>query len=108
MTLYSYLATVPLTGIYLLYNFVRLQIQDWMSLGTISALGYMAHYYTVKAYQLGPVAPVAATAYIAVIYAMLFSYLFLDETLPTPTLLGVGLILRGVLLNVFSRQKQTA
>jgi len=108
VTFYSYLATLPLTGTYLLYDFVKLQIQDWMILGTISVLGYIAHYYTVKAYQLGPVAPVAATAYIAVIYAMLFSYLFLDESLPTPTLLGVGLILLGVLLTIFSRQKKVA
>ncbi len=108
VTFYSYLATVPLTGAYLLYNFVRLQIQDWMLLGIISALGYIAHYYTVKAYQLGPVAPVAATAYIAVIYALLLSYLFLDETLSASTLLGVGLILLGVLRNVFSRHKKTS
>jgi drug/metabolite transporter (DMT)-like permease len=108
VTFYSYLATVPLTGTYLLYDFVKLQMQDWMILGAISALGYVAHYYAVKAYQLGPVAPVAATAYVAVIYAILFSYLFLDEKIPAPTLLGVSFILLGVLLTIFSRKKQTA
>ncbi|MFM2428767.1 MAG: hypothetical protein RL012_651 [Bacteroidota bacterium] len=103
VTFYSYLVTVPLTGTYVLYNFVRLQVQDWVILSAISVLGYMAHYYAVKAYQLGPLALVSATAYITVIYALLFSYLFLDEALPQLKLLGVGLVLLGVLLNVFAR-----
>ena len=105
---YSYVVTVPLAGIYLLYNFVALQVQDVLILSIISVIGYMAHYYSVKAYQLGPVATVSATAYVAVVYALLFSYLFLDETLPRLKLLGLGLVLLGVLLNVFYRQKKAA
>jgi drug/metabolite transporter (DMT)-like permease len=107
VTFYSYLVTVPLAGTYVLYNFVRPQTQDWMILGTISVLGYIAHYYAVKAYQLGPVASVSATAYIAIIYAWLFSYLFLDEALPQLKLLGVGLVLLGVVLNIFFTRKKT-
>ncbi|MHA7877837.1 MAG: DMT family transporter [Bacteroidota bacterium] len=108
VTFYAYLVTVPLAGAYLLYHFVTPQIQDWIILSAISLLGYMAHYYAVKAYQLGPLAPVAATAYSAVIFALLFSYLFLDEALPHLKLLGVGLVLLGVLFNVFFRKKETA
>ena len=107
VTFYAYLVTVPTTGAYLLYHFVDLQAQDWMVLSAISLLGYVAHYYAVKAYQLGPLAPVAATAYMAVIYALLFSYLFLDESLPHLKLLGLVLVLLGVLLSVFLRPKQT-
>ena len=107
VTFYAYLVTVPMTGTYLLYNFVRLQLNDWVLLGAISVLGYIAHYYAVKAYQLGPLAPVAATAYVAIVYGLLLSYLFLNEALPELKLLGIGLILLGVLLNIFFRQKKT-
>lgn len=108
VTFYSYLVTVPLAGTYVLYNFVKPQPQDWIILATISGLSYIAHYYAVKAYQLGPVASVSATAYIAIIYALLFSYLFLDETLPQLKLFGVGLVLLGVVFNIFFTSKKTA
>jgi len=107
VTLYSYFVTVPLAGTYLLYNFVKPQGQDWIIIGVISLLGYVAHYYAIKAYQLGPLAPVAATAYIAIVYALLFNYLFLNEVFPSPKLLGVGLVLLGVILNIFFQQKKT-
>jgi drug/metabolite transporter (DMT)-like permease len=108
VTFYSYLVTVPLAGTYVLYNFVKPQSQDWIILATISGLSYIAHYYAVKAYQLGPVASVSATAYIAIIYALLFSYLFLDEALPQLKLVGVGLVLLGVVFNIFFTGKKTA
>jgi drug/metabolite transporter (DMT)-like permease len=103
---YAYLVTIPLAGTYLLYNFVMLQAQDWLIIGVISILGHMAHYYTVKAYQIGPAASVSATSYIAVVYALLFGYLFLGEILPQLKLLGVCLVLLGVLLNLFSQNKK--
>ena len=106
VTFYAYLVTVPLAGTYMLYDFVMPQPQDWIILGAISVLGYIAHYYAVKAYQLGPVAPVAATAYVAIVYALLLSYLFLGEAFPRLKLLGMALVLLGVLLNLFYRQKK--
>jgi len=102
---YAYLVAVPLTSTCLLYNFVVPQSQDIRMLGIISVLNYAAHYYAVKAYQLGPLAPVAATSYVAIVYALLFSYLFLGESLPAIKLVGVGLVLMGVMLNLFYRKR---
>lgn len=102
---YAYLITVPLAGTYLLYNFVALEARDVLVICIISVLGYLAHYYSVKAYQLGPVATVSATAYFAVTYALLFSYVFLNETLPGLKLLGLGFVLLGVLLNLFYHKR---
>ena len=108
VAVYSYVVTIPLTGAYLLHNFVALQPQDVLILSMISVLGYMAHYYSIKAYQQGPIATVSATAYIAVVYALLFGYLFLGETLPCLKLLGLGLVLLGVLFPIFYQPKQAA
>lgn len=106
VTFYAYLVTIPLAGMYLLHNFVALQARDWLVISTISVLGHMAHYYTVKAYQIGPAASVSATSYIAIVYALLFGYLFLGETLPQLKLLGVFLVLLGVLFNLFYQNKK--
>ena len=108
ITFYSYAATVPLAGAYLLYDFVMPGLLDAAVLCGITVLGYAAHYYSVKAYQVGPLAVVAGTAYVAVIYALLFSYLLLGESMPPEKLIGVGLVLAGVLLNVFWRRKKPA
>jgi drug/metabolite transporter (DMT)-like permease len=106
VTFYAYLITVPLAGAYMLYGFVMPQAGDWIILSAISVLGYISHYYAVKAYQTGPVALVAATAYVAIVYALLFSYVFLGEALPQLKLLGMALVLLGILFNLFYRQKK--
>ena len=108
VAVYSYLVTIPLTGAYLLHNFVAPQAQDVLMLSMISVLNYMAHYYTIKAYQQGPIATVSATSYVGVVYALLFGYLFLGEALPCLKLLGLGLVVLGVLLHIFYQPKKAA
>ena len=108
VAIYSYIVTIPMIGAYLLHNFVALQAQDVIMLSMISVLNYMAHYYTIKAYQQGPIATVSATSYITVAYALLFGYLFLGEALPYLKLLGLGLVVLGVLLHTVHRPKKDA
>ena len=108
VAIYAYVVTIPLAGAYLLHNFVTPQPQDVLILSMISILGYIAHYYSIKAYQQGPIATVSATSYVAVVYALLFGYLFLGEALPSVKLLGLGLVLLGVLLHIFYQPTKTA
>lgn len=108
VTFYGYLVALPLAGVYFTSNYTMLQGQDWLLLGCISVLGYMAHYNTVRAFQFGPIAPVSAVAYLSVIYAMLFNYFFLHETLSWAKFLGIGLVLLGVLLNVSYKYAKAA
>ncbi|MEM9417166.1 MAG: DMT family transporter [Bacteroidota bacterium] len=104
---YAYFMSTLLMAPSVAHNFVALQQQEVFILGILSVLGFTAQYYSVKAYQHGPVAIVSATSYVAVFYALVFSYLFFNETLPLLKLLGLGLVLLGVLLNVFYGQKKT-
>jgi len=105
VTFYGYLAGLPLIGMCYLQQPVALQGQDLLLLGCASLLGYLAHYNTVKAFQLGPIAPISAISYLAVVYALLFNYLFLNEALSWMKLLGIALVLLGVLLNVSYKYK---
>jgi drug/metabolite transporter (DMT)-like permease len=105
---YAALVSVLVTSGYLLYDFVLPQSREWLSVGLVGILAYMAHYCTVRAYQLAPIAQVSAVAYTAVIYALLLSYLFLDEALDWAKLLGMGLVLLGVLLNAFYKLNRVA
>ena len=107
VSFYSDMVATLLSGAYLLYDFVALQGQDILLLGAISVLSLLAHYYTVKAYQHGPVATVSATAYVSVAYAWLINQLYLREVLPLLQLLGLALIIIGTLLNLFYKQKRS-
>ena len=104
---YSDLVAMLLTGAYLLHNFVALQAQDVLLLGAISVLSVLAHYYTVKAYQYGPVVVVSATGYVAVIYALLLGRIHEREELPMRQLVGIVSVLLGTLLNLFYKQKRS-
>ena len=108
VAIYSYVVSIPLAGAYLLHNFVALQPQDVLILSIVSLVGYMAHYYSIKAYQQGPIATVSATSYVTVVYALLFGYLFLGEALPCLKLLGLGLVVLGVLLHIFYQPTKAA
>ncbi len=104
---YASFISVLVTSGYLLYDFVPPQPREWLPIGLVGLLAYMAHYCTVRAYQLAPIAQVSTVSYTAVIYALLFSYLFLDETFPWVKLLGMGLVLVGILLNLFYKMRET-
>ena len=107
ITFYGYMSSLPLAGIYFTSDYAVLQGQDWFFIGCISVLGYLGHYNTVRAFQFGPIVPVSAIAYLSIVYALLFNYFLLHETLSWTKLSGIALVLLGVLLNVFYKHTET-
>ena len=103
MVWHSSLVAVIVTSTYFLYDFVLPSLRDCGYLLLISGLAYGAHYCTVKAYQAALVARVSAVSYMAVIYSLVWSYMFLGEKVVGLQLLGVGLVLLSVLANAFDQ-----
>lgn len=106
IAIYGYVMSILLTAPYLLDDFVIPQWHEAVIIIFISILGYLVQYYAIKAYQYGPVALVSASYYAGVVYTLLFSYLFFGETLSPIKFLGLGMVLLGVLLNIFYGQMQ--
>ena len=106
IAVYGYLMSILLTVPYLAHHFVVPRWHEALILVLISMLGYLAQYYSIKAYQYGPVALVSASYYAGVVYTLLFSYLFFGETLPLLKFMGLAMVLVGVLLNLFYGHKK--
>lgn len=106
IAVYGYLMSIVLTAPYLAQGCMIPQWHEVLILIIISVLGYLAQYYSIKAYQCGPVALVSASYYAGVVYTLVFSYLFFGEILPPVKFVGLGLVLVGVLLNLFYGQKK--
>ena len=106
IAVYGYLMSIVLTAPYLINDFVIPQWDESLIIIAISVLGYVVQYYSIKAYQYGPVALVSASYYAGVVYTLVFSYLFFGEVLPPVKFLGLAMVLLGVLLNIFYGQKR--
>lgn len=102
---YFPLVTLPFAAIYCLFHWTTPLGMDWVYLLLIGILSQVAQYYMTLSYQTANLAKVASLNYLGVIYALGFGYIFFDETFNSMSLLAIGLIILGVVLNVFYRRK---
>lgn len=102
---YFPLVTLPITGIYLLFDWVLPEGIDWMWLLLIGLTTQFAQYYMTKSYQSEDLSKVASLNYIGIIYALGFGYVFFGETYDWLAYLGMGVVLIGVILNIWYKTK---
>jgi drug/metabolite transporter (DMT)-like permease len=91
---------VPLTIVWLFFDWVMPQGYDWLWLLAIGVLTQWAQVLMTKAYQAESAAKVAAASYIGIVYALGLGYVFFRETFTWQALAGMLLVLAGVILNV--------
>lgn len=103
---YFPLVTLPITGGYCLFNWVQPEGWDWMILLGIGVLTQIAQYFMTKAYQIEEISRIANLKYMGLIYALVFGYVFFDETFNFMAYLGMMLVMVGVILNVWYKQKK--
>ena len=102
---YFPLVTLPLTGIYLFFDFVLPVGIEWFWLLLIGLSTQFAQYFMTKSYQSEDLSKVASLNYIGIIYALGFGYVFFDESYNTLTYFGMVVVLIGVILNVWYKTK---
>ncbi|MEO0332699.1 MAG: DMT family transporter [Bacteroidota bacterium] len=108
IVLYFPLVTLPITGILSAFQWVIPQGMDWLVLLGIGVLTQFAQYFMTKSYQAEEVSKVANLNYLSIIYALLFGFFFFGETFNVLTYLGMTLVIAGVVLNVWYKQKKQA
>lgn len=79
--------------------------QEWLTLSTIGIFGFSGQLFMTKAFQIEAASKVAPMKYMEAIFALLVAWLWFDETYSYLALLGIFLILAGMLLNVWVKQK---
>lgn len=101
---YFPLLTIPMVGIYTLFDWKTPIGIDWLYLLLIGICTQVAQYYMTLSYQSANLAKVASLNYLGVLYALGFGYIFYQETFNTMSLIGILVILIGVFLNLYDRQ----
>ncbi|MEO1051599.1 MAG: DMT family transporter [Bacteroidota bacterium] len=101
---YFPLVTLPLTGIYCLFDWEQPSLLDLGILILIGTLTQFAQYFMTKSYQSEEISKIASLKYIGIIYALSFGYVFFGETFNLMTYFGMVVVLVGVFLNVWYKQ----
>lgn len=104
---YFPLVTLPIAGIYTLFNWETPQGIEWFYLLMIGVMTQIAQYYMTLSYQSANLATVSILNYLGVIYALIVGYFLFDETYHLLSLLGIALIILSVVLNIIFARKRS-
>lgn len=106
IVMYFPLVTVPVTGAYSIWHWVMPQGMEWLTLLGIGVLTQFAQYFLTKSFQEDEINKVASLKYLSILYALFFGYVFFDETFNIYTYLGMILVVSGVILNIWYKQRK--
>ncbi|MEM9676365.1 MAG: DMT family transporter, partial [Bacteroidota bacterium] len=101
---YFPLITTPLSGAYCVFNWVPPQGWDWAILIAIGLFTQFAQFFMTKSIQLEELSKVSIIRYLSIVYALIFGYIFFDETYSILAYAGMGLAILGVVANVWYKQ----
>ncbi len=97
----SFICSIPLC----VYNSVNLTINEFGLIFIMSILTQIAQSFMTKAYQSAPLVQVSIIFYLGIIYSVANGYFFFNQTISLQTSLGILLVLAGVFLSLFSKNK---
>lgn len=106
VVLYFPLVTLPITGIYVAFNWVQPLGIEWIYLLAIGLLTQFAQYYMTKAFQAEELSKVSSVQYSGIVYALLLGWVFLGETFNLLSYLGMTLVLLGIILNIVYKRRK--
>jgi len=98
---YFPLVTVPITGIYLAFNWITPDLYELFILVGIGVCTQFAQYFLTKAYQADTLSKIASIQYIGIIFALLAGFFLFDETYDFNSGIGIIIIIIAVILNVW-------
>ncbi len=79
---------------------------EWPAVIGSGVFGLIGQVFMTKAYQLVEASVLAPFKYAGLIYALIIGYFFFQETFTLMPLLGIGLIVLGMLLNIYGKRQQ--
>lgn len=98
------LATI-LGGILSIFTWQKPSSFDWIFLTIIGLVGFVGQLFMTKAYQIASIGVIAPVKYIEAIFALLIGWLWFAEGYKWISLVGIFLVIGGMLINVFVKQK---
>ena len=102
---YFPLVTIPITGIYLLFNWLQPTLFELTILIGIGVATQFAQYYLTKAYQADTLSKISSIQYIGIVIAVILGYLLFDESYDWNSGIGILIIILAVILNVWYKNR---
>jgi drug/metabolite transporter (DMT)-like permease len=99
MVFYLPLCTIPIVLPFCLNNWVMPIGKEW---GLIIAMGLVtqvAQVYMTKAYQMEKAGTISNYAYLGVVFALMFGYIFFGERFNMIAIIGMLVVIVGIILN---------
>ena len=78
---------------------------DWFLLASLGVFGYFGQLFMTKAFQMGETNAIAPLKYLEVFFAVIVGVLFLGETYVVWSFVGMAMIIGGLLLNIWFKQR---
>lgn len=88
-------------GIYCLFNWQTPSNSDLLLLSIAGVAGFIGQWFITKAFQIELASNVAPLKYMEIFFALIVGWIWFGETYSLLSFVGIGLILTGMLLNVF-------
>lgn len=101
---YFPLVVLPVTAVWSFFIWVQPKGWDWLVLIAVGIFTQIAQFFMTKSYQQEELNKVSILSYIGIIYAIFFGWLLFDETFNFQTYIGMGLVISGVVANVWMKR----
>jgi drug/metabolite transporter (DMT)-like permease len=79
--------------------------KEWVLLSILGVFGYFGQVNMTKAFQMASTSQVAPLKYIEVVFTLIFGTFIFAEIYTFWSLLGIGLIIGGLVLNILYKEK---
>lgn len=106
VVLYFPLIATPVMAVISLFNWVRPVGWEWLLLLLMGLLTQIAQIYMTKAMQSAELNEIAGLKYLGIIFALSFDWLLFGVEYQAIVLLGMALVVGGVLLNIFFKERK--
>lgn len=108
ITFYFPLVSVPVTALLLgTVTWVTPKGTDWLILVFIGLTAQTAQYFMTRSYQSDELSKVVSLKYVGIVYALLFGYFLFGETFSLASHVGMLVVLAGVILNIWYKDRSS-
>ncbi|MDH5380254.1 MAG: DMT family transporter [Cyclobacteriaceae bacterium] len=102
---YFPLVTMPITGVVSSLNWVMPVGVEWFILLAVGIVVQVAQYLLTMAYQAEEVNKIASIKYFGIVYALIFGWIFFNESYTWIVYSGMVVVISGVLLNFIYKSR---
>lgn len=106
VVLYFPLIAMPVMGIVSIFNWVSPLGWEWLLLLLMGIFTQIGQIYMTRALQAAEANEIVAFKYLGILFALGFDFFIFDVRYQPMALIGIGLVLTGVLLNVIYKARR--